>query len=103
MRQKRFFVFQGSLRKLHLIGGRYYSDAPDYYRISLLQENADLVKYCIGELLYTSILVTVFLRLFPLKTRSLPVNKTEALEVENRKLIHALFVGLTLVALTGGS
>ena len=103
MQHNGFFVFQGSLEKLQIIGGRYYSGAPEYYRISLIEGNANLIKYCLGELLYTSILVTVFLRLFPLKACSLPANKTEEHEVENRKLIHELFVGLALVALTGGS
>ena len=71
-----------------------------FYYISAVEDDVDLVKYCLGELLLTIILVTLFLRMFPLKTRSLPTNENEGREVENRKLIHALFVGLALVALS---
>ena len=81
--------------------GIYLSETKWFSLMSVVKEKTDLVKYCFGELLLTIVLVTVFLRLFPLKARSLPANENESGDVENRKLIHALFVGLALVALTG--
>ena len=89
------------MEKVLFISGTYRSATKWFSLMSVVEEKTDLVKYCFGELLLTSVLVTLFLRLFPLKAWSLPANETEAREVENRKLIHALFVGLALVALTG--
>ena len=73
----------------------------DRYKIFQVEDVVELIKYCFGEFLITAILVTVFLRLFPLRTKRLPAIDKERQETENRKYIHALFVGLTIIALTG--
>lgn len=81
----------------------------EYFRTSIMatdiysvEEVKDLLQYCFGELLCTCILVTVFLRLFPLTTKTIPTNKKALKEIQMQKYIHALFVGLTIVALQGG-
>ena len=65
-----------------------------------MEDNVELYRYCFGEFLITTILVSVFLRLFPLRTKELQANEKERRETENRKYIHALFVGLTIATLS---
>ena len=75
---------------------------PYHYRsIYNVRDKKDLYRYCFGEFLLTCILVMVFLRLFPLRTPSVPVTKEEIRDYQKRKYIHAIFVGLTICALTG--
>ena len=72
-----------------------------YFLISSVDDIKGLLQCCFGEALFTCILVTVFLRLFPLTTDKIPNNKQELNQIEKRKYIHALFVGLTIIALSG--
>ena len=83
-------------------GSERYTFTYTFYEIASVEETKDLFQYCFGELLCTCVLVTVFLRLFPLTTKAIPTNKKALKEIQMRKYIHALFVGLTMVALRGG-
>ena len=91
-------ILQGSQTKEQFVHDNAYRD---WHRIFRVEDNDNLLRYCFGELLTTAIMVTVFLRLFPLKSRELPANEKELQETENRKYIHALFVGFALEALSG--
>ena len=92
---------QGSQSKEEFMGEDRYHWINNIHEIFQVEDNVELLKYSFGEFLITAILVTVFLRLFPMKLKRLPANDKERQEAQNRKYIHALFVGLAIVALTG--
>ena len=96
-----YIVLQGSMDKSRFAGERYYGIGPDYYKISAVDSLPDIAKFCLGEMVLTCLMVSVFLRLFPLRPGGyLPTNQEEARDIYRRKLIHAIFVGLVLVALS---
>ena len=98
---KYLLTLQGSQLEEQFIGEERYNWINSIHQIFQVEDNVELLKYCFGEFLITAVLVTVFLRLFPMKLKRLPANEKERQEAENRKYIHALFVGLTIVALYG--
>ena len=96
-----YIVLQGSMDKASFVGERYYGRAPDYYKISAVDSLPDLAKFCLGEMVLTCVMASVFLRLFPLRPGGfLATSQEEARDIYHRKFVHAIFVGLVMVALS---
>ena len=64
-----------------------------------MEEDSTLWRLTLREIVLSAILIFVYLRTFPLTTQVVPTEPEEVSKQNNRKYIHALFVGLTMAAM----